>query len=113
MTGNKELEDIEAPLLTTQEAALARAMMELDSVRYLERRLTTKTPYDDRAIDGNIANLDDGRLSLNGNSLIVGARTVFDGPMVTQELECVGWGVWSLESGGWRLGSSGGIDYGT
>ena len=91
--GNKELDDIEAPLLTTQEAALARAMMELDSVRYLERRLTIKTPYDDRAIDGNIANLDDGRLSLNGNSLIVGARTVFDGPMVTQELECLGWDV--------------------
>ena len=89
--GDKELEDIEAPLLTTQEAALARAMMELDSVRYLERRLTISTPYDDRAVDGNIAHLDDGRLSLNGNSQIFGARIVFDGPMVTQELECVGW----------------------
>ena len=87
--GDKELEDIEAPLLTTQEAALARAMMELDSVRYPENRLTIGTPYDNQAIDGNIAHLDDGRLSLYGNALIVGAKITFDGPMVTQELELV------------------------
>ena len=88
--GDKELEDIEAPLLTTGEAALARAVSELDGIRYLERKLRLSAPYNDRAVDGNIAFLDDGRLSLNGNTLISGAKIIFDGPMVYQELECVG-----------------------
>jgi hypothetical protein len=88
---DKELDDIDAPLLTTKEAALARAKMELDSVRYLERRITVRAPYDDRATDGNTVFLDDGRLSLSGNVQIMSVKTVFDGPKVTQDLECVGW----------------------
>ena len=86
--GDYEADSIEAPLLFGDAAAAARGMAWLDENRYHIKDIQVMAPYDDRAVDGVLADIDDGALSITGKCHVRAAEILFDGPRVVNILEC-------------------------
>jgi|GEM_PF-6432113 len=89
--GQYEADGVEAPLLTTTDAAALRGTAELDDQSYDRKVVTLAVPYDAGVTDGVVVEISDDVLEVEGNFLVTRATIVFDGPSVLHELECVQW----------------------
>lgn len=78
--------DVSAPLLTNTAAAVERGTAEIDNWKYRKSLLSIEVPYNDLAIDGNIAYIDDPHIQHIGNYHIKSASIVIDGPKRTNQL---------------------------
>lgn len=77
--------EISAPLLTTEAAAVARGTAWIDQ-QYRKSICTISAPYDDLAVDGNIAFVDDFHIGSPGNYHITGADIIVDDVKVINQL---------------------------
>jgi hypothetical protein len=77
---------INAPLLTTAAAAVERATAFLDAARYRTAGGSVEAPYNDAAIDGALAYINDDQIGYPGNHYITASRIIFDGPKITNSL---------------------------
>jgi hypothetical protein len=77
--------EINAPLLTTETAAIARGVAWLDQ-QYRKSICTISVPYDDLGVDGNIAFIDDFHIGSPGNYHITGVDIIVDDVKVINQL---------------------------
>lgn len=77
--------EIDAPLLTSNSAAVFRAKAWLDQ-QYRTSECSITVPYNDLAIDGNLAFIDDAQIGNPGNYHITSSEIQIEGPMVINKL---------------------------
>jgi hypothetical protein len=77
---------IEANLLTTESAAVARGKVWIDE-QYRKSEISIESPYDDDAIDGNIAYINDSKIGDKGNYHIESSVISISGPRITNMLK--------------------------
>lgn len=82
-------EAVDAPLLTTLEAAACRGRAELDRSCYDTKIVRLLAPYDEAVTDGGIVEISDDRLGIGGNFHVTRAVIRIRGAMVLHELECL------------------------
>lgn len=80
-------EPIDAPLLTTDNAASIRGRVWIDANKYRRSQVQIEAPYNDNAIDGNLAYIDDAQIGHPGNYHIKSSRIIIDGPKITNVME--------------------------
>jgi hypothetical protein len=76
---------IDAPLLTSEYAAVARGTDWIDR-QYRKSICDITVPYNDRAIDGNIAYIDDDHIGVPGNYHIISSEISIEGPKILNRL---------------------------
>ena len=77
---------IDAPLLTSEYAAVARGTDWIDR-QYRKSICDITVPYNDSAIDGNIAYIDDDHIGVPGNYHIVSSEISIEGPKILNNLK--------------------------
>jgi hypothetical protein len=77
---------IDASLLSSEHVAVARGKAWIDQ-QYRKSICNLTVPYDDAAIDGKIAFIDDPHIDSPGNYHIVRAEIVMEGPQTTNQLQ--------------------------
>jgi hypothetical protein len=80
-----EGDTIDAPLLTSEHAAVARGTAWIDQ-QYRKSICDITVPYSDIAVDGKIAFIDDSHIGSPGNYHITRSEIVIEGPMTTNQL---------------------------
>lgn len=88
-TGDRPGESVSDALLSTDNIAVVRGTAELDAGIYDQKTITLSAPYDDNAIDGVLAYINDDLVSCTGNFHIRSANISFDGPKVMNEIEVI------------------------
>ena len=78
---------ITANLLTSEYIAVERAKAWIDANKYRKEFLSIEVPYDDDAIDGNIAYINDHNIHSQGNYHIIGSNIILSGPKTVNILE--------------------------
>jgi hypothetical protein len=76
---------IDAPLLTSEHAAVARGTDWIDR-QYRKSICNITAPYNDDALDGNIAFIDDDQIGAPGNYHIISSEISIEGPKITNNL---------------------------
>ena len=77
--------------ITTEPVAAHIGARWLDDNYYDEKRVSFTAPYDENALDGVIAYINDANIGLDGNCIIRSANINFDGPKITNTIEAVQW----------------------
>lgn len=76
---------VEASLLTTESALVERGKAWIDK-QYRKSYCDITAPYDDAAVDGNLAYIDDAEIGAPGNYHVASSEIVIEGPKVTNNL---------------------------
>lgn len=84
--GNNEAAGITDGNLTSIEAAKQRGIAYLDANKYDQKLLSIEVPYDDDALDGNIAYINDAKILCSGNFAIINSEISVEGPKVVNKL---------------------------
>ena len=84
--GGNEAKAISDGNLTSTEAVKQRGIAYLDANKYNQKVLTIEVPYDDEAIDGKLAYVNDAEILCAGNFAITSSQISVDGPKVVNRL---------------------------
>jgi hypothetical protein len=79
--------------ITTIEAAKQRGITYLDTHKYNFKQMDITVPYNENALDGNIAYINDAEIECLGNFHITQSRIDIDGPKITNMLKVKQWQV--------------------
>jgi len=88
-SGDKQAWTIQSDLLTSESAAVARGTAFLDMNAYDVKKLSIRVPYNDDAIDGNLAYILDKNIDCTGNFHIKSVTIGCSGPQVINELTVI------------------------
>jgi len=78
--------EISAEWLTDENITIERGTAEIDAMKYRKSVISVEAPYNDLAIDGLLANINDDEIGYPGNHHIESSIIVFDGPKITNKL---------------------------
>lgn len=87
--GDRPAPKLNCPLLTSESIAVVAGTAWLDANRYDQKKVRLQTPYDDDAVDGVLAYINDAEIDCVGNFHIRAYNIAIKGPRVTNELEVV------------------------
>ncbi|GAG77180.1 unnamed protein product, partial [marine sediment metagenome] len=88
-TGNNEASALTDKLLTSENIAVVRGTAYLDQNAYGKKELSITVPYDDDALDGYLAYINDRRIDCTGNFHIKSVTIDIEGPKITNTLGLV------------------------